>query len=106
MILFQDSVAEVEIPIAREKTEKSPVSKQTNASRIADNETRAIIAKKCTEDLVSPVQLSRLYHYGPKAIRSWVKNSGESLPSKYYINVNSTYSDVNPKVTNITSFSR
>ena len=54
-------------------------------SEFTEQERDAII-KECIEDLISPAELSTRHNISVQAIRTWVKNAGHKLPSRYNTN--------------------
>ena len=62
-------------------SEKNP----GQALKVASSSEKAFIVNKCTEELISPVVLSKMYKRSVATIRRWVIESGKILPKKYKI---------------------
>ena len=88
--LVQETLAEVsietsefEVATVDEEVTSNVSEKTANSSVNAKSQLKALAISQCTEELIAPSELAKMYGKSKRTIQFWVTSSGAKLPPKY-----------------------
>ena len=76
-------MSEFEVATVDKKVTTNVSEETTNSDVNSKSQFKALAIWQCTEELISPIELSKMYGVSRRTIQFWVTSSGASLPQKY-----------------------